>query len=137
MNTHSSFHHQLMRTEDPHVAYDIALRVSTYYEPTIAQDRRLNHTRYRHVALSAHGAPLALDRRYGASEKLRHLLQDSMGECHRDPNAFICHAFARSPQVKQQLGQFVAHEQRARLEKMLSHRQGVPYRNVADAAAVH
>ena len=91
MNTHTSFHNRLRFTEDPTVAYDIALRITSGYEPAIPypgipeskpHDKRLNATLYARVAAAAYGAPLG-------SSSLDGLLLDSVGECVADPLACV------------------------------------------------
>ena len=94
MNTHSSFGSRLLTTSDPRVAYDIALRISSSYMPFIAQDPRLNHSKYQQVALEAFGAPLDFKAPHSASDSLRDRLQNGLGECIEDPTAFVCHGFA-------------------------------------------
>ncbi|KAL1499742.1 hypothetical protein AB1Y20_012429 [Prymnesium parvum] len=122
MNTHSSFHRRLLDTADPHVAYDIALRTSTGYEPSIRDDSRLNRSLYQQLAWSAYGAPLG-------SARLRERLHEELGECVDDPEAFICHAFARPIEIKVRLAEHVAASRRARLLRLL-HAANEEYRTL-------
>ena len=52
MNTHTSFHQRLLRTQNAHAAYDIALRTSTGYEPGVDADKKLDRALYEQVALA-------------------------------------------------------------------------------------
>ena len=60
-----------------------------------------------------------------------------MGWPHR-PHAFICHAFARPPEMKQNLVESVARSKRQRLEQLLDARQrGMRYQTLADAVPLN
>lgn len=140
MNTHSSFGSRLLTTSDPRVAYDIALRISSSYMPFIAQDPRLNHSKYQQVALEAFGAPLDFKAPHSASDSLRDRLQNGLGECIEDPTAFVCHGFATRPDIKVALVQRVARSCRSRIEQLLLQNQpGLGYRtlNRPTAATLH
>jgi predicted alpha/beta-fold hydrolase len=76
------------------------------------------------VAIEAYGHSVG-------SEALANALEDDIGECVRDASAFICHPFARSEEVKKQLGKLVARRSRAHLDKLLADR-GSSYRTVED-----
>ena len=134
MNTHSSFHSRLLAERDPHLAYDIALRIASFYHPTIAMDRRLNRTAYMRAALSAYGSPLDFSAPHAASDELREKLQRGVGECIDDPKAFICHGFATRYESKKGLVRRVAATRRARLEQLLRRNQpGLGYRRLDEA----
>eukprot|EP00466_Bigelowiella_natans_P004920 jgi/Bigna1/81105/fgenesh1_pg.77_\ len=111
MNTHSSFHHRFHSSQNAGVAFDIALRVSTGFEPSIEKDARLNHTLYQNVAMEVFGAKLS-------SKKLIENLRDNEGECSEDPKvvatAFICHAFARPLPHKRSKLHSIAHKHSAK-----------------------
>ena len=132
MNTHAAFHRRLQRTAHPAIAYDLALRLSTSYHPTVwggPIDERLNLTRYDEMARSTRGLPL--------SDALKANFQEDIGGCARDQHAFICHAFARPLHMKQLLVRTVAQSRRAQLEQMLRTRnQGEQYLTLENAQPV-
>ena len=113
MNTHTSFGQRLHSTENPHAAYDIALRLTTHFDPSPGTDKRLNQSLYARVALEAYGKPIG-------SQELADALEADVGECTRDQNTFICHPFARPPEHKERLGKLVARRSRQQLRKLLS-----------------
>ena len=74
---------------------------------------------YASVASDVYGARLG-----GA---LKERLRTQIGPCAEDPNAFICHAFARDATAKQALVATVAASRRQALERALV-RQGMRFR---------
>ena len=129
MNTPAAFHKRMMRRGAGNeklgrAAYDLALRVTSGYEPTVEMDKRLNKTLYSLAAMHFHGAPLG-------SSKLQELLTSSVGECASDPSAFICHPFARPIEMKQALTSMVSKRSRSRLEELL-HTQQLGFRSMQD-----
>jgi len=54
-------------------------------------------------------------------------LNDDVGECVHDPSAFICHAFARPMEIKEQLVRSVAASKRPRLKQLLASQQRLDY----------
>jgi hypothetical protein len=132
MNTHTSFHRRMLRTEGARevgrLAYDIALRISSHYEPTPANDERLNRSAYEAAALTYFERPLT-------SRALRESLTESLGECIHGPSSFICHPFASSPDRKQAIARHVARARRPRLEELLRAQQQLPYVTLEDALA--
>lgn len=112
LNTHAMFNPRLLRSQSPAAAFDVALRISTGYEPSVESDKRLNHTLYALAAKEAFGFPLG-------SEALLDRLHSGVGECASDPGAFICHAFAMHPEVKLGLARAVAKAKRPELERLL------------------
>ena len=141
MNTHSTFHSRMLSFWRPEVAYDIALRLATGYEPSIptpgfAQgknvplDHRLNVSLYQEAAMAVYGLPLG-------STALLHHLQFAIGECVRDPSAFICHPFALDEESKQKLVTKVAAAKRVPLERLLAEWRNGSYTTVDRAAKVH
>ena len=98
MGTHTSFHHRLLHTHGGgHVAYDIALRLTSGYLPHVWEDPRLNQSVYARVAQSVWGEALGT--------ALKHKLVNGVGECASDPRAFMCHPFARPTHWKRALGE--------------------------------
>ena len=141
MNTHSSFHSRMRAFRRPEVAYDIALRLSTGYEPSIPTpgfpqgqnvplDRRLNVTLYQEAALEVYGHALG-------SRALLNSLDAAIGECVRDRSAFLCHPFARPEVWKQKLAAKVATAKRSQLERLLSETRNGSYVPVEQATSLH
>ena len=101
--------------------YDIALRASTSYHPSVfgpPWDTRLNYTVYTSVASEVYGGTLG-----GA---LKEQLRTQVGPCAEDPAAFICHAYARHAAAKRTLITTVAATRRQALERALA-RQGMKF----------
>ena len=141
MNTHSSFHSRMLSFWRPEVAYDIALRLSTGYEPSIPTpgfpqgknvplDTRLNVSLYQEAAIAVYGLPLG-------SNALLHSLDLAIGECVSDRSAFICHPFARPEDWKQKLVTKVATAKRAQLERLLADWRNGSYAPADRAAKLH
>ena len=129
MNTPAAFHSRFARAgAEGRCAYDLALRITSGYEPEVQHDARLNQTLYRRAVLSLLGAPLASDR-------LQNKLTSHPGECAEDPNAFICHPFARPLEQKQALATQVATAKRHALERRLRLHQQLGYTSLTAAAA--
>ena len=57
-----------------------------------------------------------------------------MGECESDPLAFICHPFARPPEMKRALAERVASTRRHLLDELLHTNQGLAFRSIAELA---
>ena len=127
-NSHASFHKRFSRTDHGRLGYDIALRVMSGYQPYPHEDSRLNQSSYAAAALRYFGAPLS-------SEALKERLQEDLGECARDPAAFVCHPFARPTEMKQKLAREVATSRRGRLEQILTAKQQMGYLSLDDAAS--
>lgn len=126
MNTYASFHRRMLRTElGGHVAYDLAMRVTSGYEPEVWDDTRLNQTLYAAVAQSYFG--VATRERFKET-----LLRAPFGECGSDRSAFVCHPFAEPLERKQALGEHVARDRRPRLEQLLRSQQQLGFRSFAD-----
>jgi len=127
MNAHSAFESRMHAAADTgRAAYDLALRLTSGYQPGPFDDARLNATMY------AHAARVWFGQTPGSGLKSR--LQEDVGGCARDPHAFICHPFARPMHMKRALAEFVVHDEarRARL-LMLLRQQHVPYRSLEEA----
>ncbi len=130
MNTPSSFHSRMRAFRRPEVPYDIALRLSTGYEPSIPTpgfdqgqtplDHRLNVSDYQEAAVAVHGHRLG-------EPALGSAFETSAGECHRDPDAFICHPFARPTEFKLKMVTEAVGARRAKLERLLSEWRNVSY----------
>ena len=135
MNTHSAFHKRMLRAgEVGRAAYDYALRTTSGYEPGVDgkccdgkidqnEVRRLNQTLYAEATLRMFGHPLN-------SQDLDQLLIGDVGECERDPSAFICHAYARPPHMKQALARKVAMSRRLKLDHLLEVHQHIRFRTL-------
>lgn len=125
-NTHSSFSSSMLHTADPAAIFNLALRLSTGYEPE--GGKPLNSTRYAPIARDTFGEPFG-------SAQLQRRFDDDVGPCAHDPHSFICHGFARPAAMKQQLLMTVARQARPTLEKMLGQLQHLRYTSVLQAQA--
>lgn len=129
MNSHTAFESRMLEAGGVgRTAYDIALRLTSGYQPGPFHDARLNASAYRRTARSWFGRPPGGD--------LKSSLQEDVGACARDPRAFICHPFARPIHMKRALAEAVAHDEarRAQLTHLLRTQQRVPYRSIEEAS---
>ena len=144
MNTHSVFHSGMLRSANPAVTYDIALRLSTSNDVSSPKGPRpgknatkdavrsvmngVNLTLYNEVALSSFGHPIG--------STLRRSFEQDIGRCPHDPDIFICHAFGRPMPMKVALVRTIANDRRPQLEQMVREReQGDDYLTAAQAMA--
>lgn len=109
------------------LAYDIALRLTSGFQPGPFEDTRLNRSAYAAVARAWFGR--------GPGGALKQQLQHDVGGCATNPHAFICHPFARPIWSKQALATLVSGDvgRRAVLRKLLHTQQRMPFRTLEEA----
>lgn len=138
MNTYAGFHRRMLRSEHGgHIAYDIAMRTTSGYEPDVWFDARLNQTLYTEVARAQFLGPSSSANFTREEDRERLKLKlfggaHSFGDCARDRSAFICHPFAEPMERKRALGEHVARGRRARLQELLKANQQPSLRTLAD-----
>ena len=123
MNTHASFNRDWAKEGiiRKRVAYDIALRVSSGFEPNVNQDENLNHTLYDEVARSVWNYGI------GSKQQLQELLLSPEQPCLKDAGNFVCHTFAMPDYVKAMIAHRVLLSNMPALRSRLSSEQGMNF----------